>query len=88
MNIVLNNSINHVIIVIMENKEYTQVIGPSDALYQNELAKKYCFCFKVLWSLSNSLPNYLSIMQATLTLLKIKILELWHHREPTIVNDS
>src|SRR6476659_325373 len=46
MNTALNNSINHVIIVIMENKGYTQVIGSSDAPYQNELAKKYASASK------------------------------------------
>jgi uncharacterized membrane protein len=33
MNTALNNSINHVMILIMENKGYTQVLGSSDAPY-------------------------------------------------------
>ena len=40
-NVTVNNPIQHVIVIIMENKGYTQIIGSSDAPYQNELAKKY-----------------------------------------------
>src|ERR1041384_3340495 len=35
------NGIKHVIIIVMENKGYTEIIGSSDAPYQNKLAKKY-----------------------------------------------
>ena len=62
MNTALNNSINHVIIVIMENKGYTQVIGSSDAPFQNELAKKYASASKYYGVYPDSLPNYISII--------------------------
>ena len=34
-----NSAIQHVIIIIMENKGYFQIIGSSNAPYQNDLAK-------------------------------------------------
>ena len=51
MNTTLNNSINHVIIVIMENKGYTQVIGSSDAPYQNELVKNMLLLQSIMESI-------------------------------------
>ncbi len=62
MDTTLNNSIKHVIIIIMENKGYTQVIGSSDAPYQNELAKKYASASKYYGVYPDSLPNYISII--------------------------
>ena len=79
MNTALNNSINHVMILIMENKGYTQVLGSSDAPYQNELAKKYASASKYYGVYPDSLSNYISIIAGYPYLTKIKILELWHH---------
>ena len=58
----LNNGILHVIIIIMENKGYTEVIGSPDAPYQNELAKKYSSASKYFGVYPDSLPNYISII--------------------------
>ena len=87
MNTALNNSINHVIIVIMENKGYTQVIGSSDAPYQNELAKKYASASKYYGVYPDSLPNYLSIIAGYPYLTKDKDPgTMAPLKEPTIVN--
>lgn len=56
------NGINHVIIIVMENKGYTQIIGASDAPYQNELAKRYASASKYYGVFPDSLPNYISII--------------------------
>ena len=60
-----NSAIQHVIIIIMENKGYFQIIGSSNAPYQNDLLK-ICFCFKILRENSNSLANMINL-QATAT---------------------
>jgi phospholipase C len=81
------NGINHVIILVMENKGYTEVIGSSDAPYQNELAKKYASASKYYGVFPESLPNYLSIISGYPYLTKDKdpgtIAPL---KEQTIVN--
>jgi len=61
-NTTLNDTIQHVIIIIMENKGYEQVIGSSDAPYQNELTKKYASASKYYGVYPDSLPNYISII--------------------------
>ena len=61
-NVTVNNPIQHVIVIIMENKGYTQIIGSSDAPYQNELAKKYASGSKYYGVYPESLPNYISII--------------------------
>ena len=61
-NMTVNNPIQHVIVIIMENKGYTQIIGSSDAPYQNELAKKYASGSKYYGVYPESLPNYISII--------------------------
>ena len=58
----LNNSIKHVIIIIMENKGYTQVIGSASAPYQNQLAKNYASASKYYGVYPDSLPNYISMI--------------------------
>jgi len=57
-----NSAIQHVIIIIMENKGYSQIIGSSDAPYQNVLAKKYASASKYYGVYPDSLPNYISII--------------------------
>jgi phospholipase C len=66
------NGINHVIIIVMENKGYTQIIGASDAPYQNELAKKYASASKYYGVFPDSLPNYISIISGYPYLTKDK----------------
>jgi hypothetical protein len=56
------NEIKHVIVIVMENKGYAQIIGSSDAPYQNELAKKYASAAKYYGVFPDSLPNYISII--------------------------
>jgi phospholipase C len=56
------NDIKHVIVLVMENKGYSQIIGSSDASYQNELAKKYASASKYYGVFPDSLPNYISII--------------------------
>ncbi|MGI0032623.1 MAG: alkaline phosphatase family protein [Nitrososphaeraceae archaeon] len=62
MNTPLNNSIKHVVIIVMENKGYKQVIGSADAPYQNQLAKNYASASKYYGVYPDSLPNYISII--------------------------
>lgn len=62
MNTPLNNSIKHVIIIVMENKGYTQVIDSGNAPYQNQLAKNYASASKYYGVYPDSLPNYISII--------------------------
>ena len=86
-NSTLTNSIKHVIIVIMENKGYTQIIGSSDAPYQNELAKDYASASKYYGVYPDSLPNYISIIAGYPYLTKDKDPEsMTPLKEPTIVN--
>jgi len=54
--------IQHVIIVVMENKGYDQVIGSPDAPYQSELAKAYASASNYYGVYPDSLPNYISII--------------------------
>ena len=62
MNTPLNNSIKHVIIIVMENKGYTQVIGSGNAPYQNQLANNYASASKYYGVYPDSLPNYISLI--------------------------
>jgi hypothetical protein len=62
MNTPLNNSIKHVVIIVMENKGYKQVIGSGDAPYQNQLAKNYASTSNYYGVYPDSLPNYISII--------------------------
>jgi hypothetical protein len=62
INTPLKNSIEHVIIIVMENKGYEQVIDSGDAPYQNQLAKNYSSASKYYGVYPDSLPNYISII--------------------------
>lgn len=57
-----SESMQHVIIVVMENKGYDQVIGSSDAPYQSKLAKDYASASRYYGVYPDSLPNYISII--------------------------
>jgi phosphatidylinositol-3-phosphatase len=54
--------VQHVIILVMENKGYDQVIGSPDAPYQNKLAKTYASASRYYGVYPDSLPNYISII--------------------------
>jgi phospholipase C len=83
----LNNGIVHVIIIIMENKGYTEVIGSPDAPYQNELTKKYSSASKYFGVYPDSLPNYISIIAGYPYLTKDKDPgTMTPLKNPTIVN--
>jgi hypothetical protein len=52
---------SHVVIVMMENAEYGQVIGSSDAPYVNALARRYGLAAQSFAITHPSLPNYLAL---------------------------
>jgi phospholipase C len=55
--------IRHVIIILMENKEYSSVIGnKTGAPYQNMLASKYALAAQYYATSHPSLPNYISLV--------------------------
>jgi phospholipase C len=83
----LDNSINHIIVLVMENKGYTQIIGSSDAPFQNELAKKYASASKYYGVFPDSLANYISIISGKPYITQDKDPgELSPLKEQTIVN--
>ena len=83
----LNNGIEHVIIIVMENKGYTEIIGSPDAPYQNELARKYSSASKYFGVYPDSLPNYISIIAGYPYLTKDKDPgTMTPLKNPTIVN--
>lgn len=61
------NPIRHVIIIVMENEEFSSVIGNnnSDASYQNSLASKYALASEYYAVSHPSLPNYFSLVAGT-----------------------
>jgi len=82
-----NSAIQHVIIIIMENKGYSEIIGSPDAPYQNELAKKYSSASKYFGVYPDSLPNYISIIAGYPYLTKDKDPgTMTPLKNPTIVN--
>jgi phospholipase C len=61
----LNSSygkIQHVVIIIMENRGYPEVIDNPNATYQNQLAKNYAIASKYYAVKQESLPNYISMI--------------------------
>jgi hypothetical protein len=57
-----SETMQHVIIIVMENKGYDQVIGSPDAPYQSKLAKDYASVYRYYGVYPDSLPNYISII--------------------------
>src|SRR5947209_2257454 len=53
---------SHVVIVVMENKEYGSVIGNPDAPYVNGLARRYGLATAYFAVSHPSLPNYLALV--------------------------
>ncbi|MDA4117300.1 MAG: hypothetical protein OK455_03040 [Thaumarchaeota archaeon] len=54
--------ISHVVVILMENKEYSSVIGNSSAPYQNQLASAYAVAGNYFAVAHPSLPNYLALI--------------------------
>jgi hypothetical protein len=52
---------SHVVIVVMENAEYGEVIGSSEAPYVNALARRYALATQSFAITHPSLPNYLAL---------------------------
>ena len=53
---------SRVVVVMMENKEYGQVIGSSDAPYVNSLARQYAAPRRYYGIRHPSLPNYIALL--------------------------
>jgi hypothetical protein len=58
-------SVHHVITIVMENEEYSQVIGNPSAPYQNALAANYTLLTSYYAVSHPSLPNYLAMVSGT-----------------------
>jgi hypothetical protein len=52
---------SHVVVLVMENKEYTDVIGSPDAPFVNRLARRYALPRHFYGVAHPSLPNYLAL---------------------------
>jgi phosphatidylinositol-3-phosphatase len=52
---------SHVVVIVMENKEYGEVIGKSSAPYINGLARRYALATNFYGVSHPSLPNYLAL---------------------------
>ena len=86
-NTTMNWKIQHVIILIMENKGYNQVIGSSEAPYQNVLVKHYASASKYYGVYPDSLPNYIAMISGYPYITEDKDPGmLTPLKEPTIVN--
>jgi phospholipase C len=53
---------SHVVVIVMENKEYDEVLGSGDAPYFNKLAKRYSAPRRLYGISHPSLPNYLAMI--------------------------
>ena len=54
-------SFKHIFIIVMENKEYDQVLGSPNAPYLSALARKYGLATNYYGTSHPSLPNYLAL---------------------------
>lgn len=52
----------HIFVIVMENREYSDIIGDGDAPYLNELAKTYGLATSAYAVTHPSLPNYLALL--------------------------
>lgn len=55
----------HVFIIVMENKEYGEIIGSDDAPYINNLARTYALATRYYAIRHPSLPNYLALVSGS-----------------------
>src|SRR5512133_3948355 len=53
---------DHVAVIILENEDYSKVIGSADMPYLNTLAKKYVLFTQYYGVAHPSLPNYLALV--------------------------
>jgi len=56
---------DHVVVVVMENREYDSIIGNSKAPYINSLASSYGLAKSFFGTTHSSLPNYLALISGT-----------------------
>jgi phosphatidylinositol-3-phosphatase len=56
---------SHVVVIVMENAEYQEVIGSSAAPYVNSLARRYALATNSFAITHPSLPNYLALTSGT-----------------------
>jgi hypothetical protein len=56
---------SHVFIIVMENKEYNQIIGSPQAPYLNQLARTYAVAGRYYGIRHPSLPNYLALISGS-----------------------
>lgn len=83
----INGSIQHVILIIMENKGFGQVIDSPEAPFQNQLAKNYASASNYYGIYPDSLANYIAIISGYPYITKDKDPgTLAPLNEPTIVN--
>jgi phospholipase C len=62
---VTNPSAQHVVIIVMENKEYSSIIGSEEAPYMNSLAARYALAEEYHATSHPSMPNYLALIAGT-----------------------
>jgi len=53
---------SHVVVIVMENREYPSIIGSSKAPYINSLAQRYASASSFYATTHSSLPNYLAML--------------------------
>ena len=53
---------SHVVVIVMENKSYGEVVGSPDAPYFNSLGKRYALPARMYGIRHPSLPNYLALI--------------------------
>lgn len=57
-----NSSVDHVVVIVMENKSYSDIVGSKNAPYINTLIQKYSFANNYHAVSHPSLPNYIAIL--------------------------
>jgi phosphatidylinositol-3-phosphatase len=55
----------HIFVIVMENKEYSQILGSDDAPYLNQLASTYAVASRYYGVRHPSLPNYLALISGS-----------------------
>jgi phospholipase C len=55
----------HLFLIVMENREYEQVIGSAEAPYTNQLAREYGLAERYYAVAHPSLPNYLALVSGS-----------------------
>jgi phosphoesterase family protein len=57
--------VDHVVMIVMENKEYASIIGSGEAPYINSLACRFALAQRYYATSHPSLPNYLELIAGT-----------------------